>query len=79
MGSNGLIEIRPKLIKFSGFEIYKDNILKFYVVNSSAQSQRVHILPPTSQFFSLKFEKKGNLAPGISEEIELHFRPNEYK
>lgn len=79
MGSNGLIEIKPKMIKFSGFETNKNNSQKFCIVNSASISQRIHVLPPTSPYFQIKFEKKGNLAPGISEEIELIFKPSEYK
>lgn len=79
LGSNGRIEIRPKMVKFSGFEVNKNNIQKIYIVNSSAVSQRVHILPPASPYFQIKFEKKGNLAPGICEEISLIFKPSEYK
>ena len=67
------------MVKFTGFEINKTNIQRISVVNSAAISQRVHILPPMSPYFQIKFDKKGNLAPGISEEITLIFKPSEYK
>ncbi len=67
------------MVKFTGFETNKKNIQRISIVNSSAFSQRIHVLPPASPFFQIKFEKKGALAPGIAEEIQLIFQPNEYK
>lgn len=79
IGTNGFIEIEPKVLKFAGFEVGKLNILKVKVINASTRSQRVHILPPTSPFFSIKFDKKGLIAAGNSEDIYVQFKPIEYK
>lgn len=49
------------------------------VINKAPIPQRLHILPPNSQFFSIKVDKKGILSTGMSESIELHFQPTEYK
>lgn len=79
IGTNGYIEIDPFIVKFSGFEAGKVNIAKTRIINCSSKSQRVHILPPSTPFFSIKFDKKGQLAPGMSEDIFIHFTPNDYK
>lgn len=79
IGTNGYIEVDPFVVKFSGFEVGKVNIAKTRIINCSSKSQRVHILPPSTPFFSIKFDKKGQLAPGMSEDIFVHFTPNDYK
>jgi hypothetical protein len=40
-------------------------------VNISKTSQRLHILNPETPFFKIKCQKKGLVAPGMSEEIEV--------
>lgn len=79
IGSNGYIDIEPKTAKFAGFEVGKLNTMKVKVINAATRPQRVHILPPNSPFFSVKFEKKGLLAAGNSEDLYIQFKPNEYK
>jgi hypothetical protein len=39
------------------------------VLNKAPIPQRLHILPPTSQFFSIKVDKKGILSTGMGESI----------
>jgi hypothetical protein len=71
--------VEPELIKFSGYETMKLNIKKFKIINNSSKVQRVHILPPQSPFFNITFSKKGKIAPGLSEDVSVHFTPNEYR
>jgi len=50
-------------------------------MNSSPYSQRIHIIPPKKyeSFFQIKYERKGQLAPGMSEEIFVFFKPTDHK
>jgi hypothetical protein len=73
------LELEPSVAKFAGFEVGKLNILKVKLVNTSPFPQRVHILPPTSNFFQIKCDKKGLLASGMHEEIYIYFKPSDYK
>ena len=79
VGTTGFVIADPASIIYEGFEKMKLNIKKLKIINNSTKPQRVHILPPTSSFFRIHFNKKGNLAPGVSEEVSVHFSPNEYK
>ena len=54
------------------------NILKVRIINSSQKPQRIHVLPPTSPYFQIKYDKRGTLASGMYEEVYVHFRPTEY-
>ena len=73
------ITVEPDVVKFEGFETMKLNIKKIKILNNSTKMQRINILPPGSPFFKLVYSKKGALAPGIAEEIAVHFSPSEYK
>ncbi len=73
------MEAEPEAVYYAGFEKMKLNIKKLKIINNSTKSQRIHILPPTSPFFKIHCNKKGSLAPGIAEEVSIHFYPNEYK
>lgn len=50
------------------------------LINNSANPQRLHILPPQTAFFKIKYNKKGMIPSGVSEDIYVLFTPNdEYK
>jgi hypothetical protein len=75
----GFIIADPGCIMYEGYETMKLNIKKLKIINNSTKAQRVNILPPSSPFFRVHFNKKGSLAPGIPEEVAVHFAPNEYR
>ena len=78
-GENGLFEASPRIIKISGFEINKRIMTKVEIINKSKYSERIIILPPTSPYFKIRYSKRGQIAPGLSETIYLFFTPSEYK
>jgi len=78
-GENGLFEASPRIVKISGFELNKRIMTKVEIINKSKYSERIIILPPTSQNFKIKYTKRGQIAPGLSEIIYLFFTPSEYK
>ena len=78
-GENGLFEASPRIIKISGFELNKRIMTKVNIINKSKYSERIIILPPTSPNFKIKYTKRGQIAPGLSENIYLFFTPSEYK
>lgn len=49
------------------------------VVNISPSSLRVSIIGPSSPWFKIDFDKKGLLAPGMSEDITVTFEPHEWR
>ena len=78
-GENGLFEANPRIIKISGFEINKRKMTKVDIINKSKYSERIIILPPTSPNFKIRYSKRGQIPPGLSETIYLFFTPSEYK
>lgn len=80
VGGNGLFGAYPSIAKFAGFELRKTHVLKVKLINNSPAPQRLHILPPQTPYFKIKYNKKGMVPSGISEDIYVHFTPNdEYK
>ncbi len=80
VGSNGIFGASPSVVKFQGFEIRKTHTLKVRLINNSPAPQRLHILPPSTPYFKIRYSKKGMVPAGIAEEIYIQFTPNdEYK
>ena len=78
-GENGLFEASPRIVKIAGFELNKKIMTKISIINKSKYTERVIILPPTTPNFKIKYTKRGQIAPGLSETIYLFFTPGEYK
>ncbi|KAL4456204.1 hypothetical protein ABPG74_014165 [Tetrahymena malaccensis] len=76
---NSFIQVEPPSAKFMGYEINKLNTIKVKVINKATIPQRIHVLPLESNNFTIKMNKKGLLPTGMSEEIQISFKPTEYK
>lgn len=79
VGSNLNVIAEPAMAKFSGFEINKLNVLKIRIINKTTHPHRIYVLPPKSEYFNVKFDKKGAIPSGMAEELYVHFKPTEYK
>ncbi|EKX41515.1 hypothetical protein GUITHDRAFT_164378 [Guillardia theta CCMP2712] len=72
-------EARPAVIHFPGLEVGRFYEKSVRIVNVSRFTQRLHILPPQTHFFSFQYDKKGKISPGMSEKIFIQFSPNELR
>ncbi|CAK9069160.1 unnamed protein product [Durusdinium trenchii] len=75
---NDVVETRPHILHFGGFQIHKEHTQLLKLVNISPSSLRVSIIGPATQWFKIRFDKKGLLAPGMSEDIMVTFEPHEW-
>ncbi len=73
------MEADPQILKFSGFDIGKVNTKRVLIRNTSGMPRRIYVLPSTTKEFNFICSKKGNVAPGMSEEIFVQFTPETYK
>lgn len=78
-GSNGVFEVRPAVLNFAGFHLGNAYTQHVSIVNISGRSQRLHLLQPTTSAFRLSYNKKGAIAPGMSEQLSVRFEPTEYR
>ncbi|CAD7930322.1 unnamed protein product [Amoebophrya sp. A25] len=80
VGKNTKIAVKPGIIHFGGFQVHKEHRQVFTLRNVSPKAIRVMVLPPTQEkAFRINFEKRGLLAPGSAEEIEIFFVPKEWR
>ncbi|KAK3249974.1 hypothetical protein CYMTET_40624 [Cymbomonas tetramitiformis] len=78
-GHNHLFRITPSIVHFGGYEVGNVHRQTLHICNVSNRSTRLHIIPPNTPFFKIFFDKKGLVAPGMSEEIRLEFCPTEWR
>mmetsp|Transcript_72733 Transcript_72733/g.113810 ORF Transcript_72733/g.113810 Transcript_72733/m.113810 type:complete len:859 (-) Transcript_72733:74-2650(-) len=76
---NEVVETRPHILHFGGFQIHKEHSQVLRVLNISLTSMRVVIIAPSTQYFQISYDKKGLLAPGMSEDITVTFTPHEWR
>jgi hypothetical protein len=67
------------VVKFSGYQLDKVHTLRIKLINISSHPQRLYILPPMTAFFKIKYNKKGVIPSGVSEEVFISFTPDTYK
>jgi len=57
LGNNGILTASPTVLHFAGFEVGRVRRLKLDIINSSADVQRMHILPPQTKYFRIQYTK----------------------
>jgi len=57
LGNNGILTASPMVLHFVGFEVGKVRRLKLDIINSSADVQQMHILPPQTKYFRIQYIK----------------------
>ncbi|XP_051766641.1 LOW QUALITY PROTEIN: cilia- and flagella-associated protein 221 [Ctenopharyngodon idella] len=77
--SNSIVQAEPSELHFSGFEVGKDYRKILKLVNVSSEVLSVHILPPQTRHFQIKYTKKCRLVPGLAYTVTVLFRPDEWR
>ena len=78
-GDNGIFEIVPKIVKFSGFEINKKHKVKVQIINKSKFAESLTLIAPTTPFFKIKFSGNGMIPSGLSKAVTILFFPQKYQ
>lgn len=52
-----MVAARPAVIHFGGYEINVKHTQKLSIVNASTEVIRMHIIPPQTKYFYLKYKK----------------------
>jgi Flagellar-associated PapD-like len=77
LGRNDIFEVRPPSLTF-GVAASRSVTQRVRIVNVSETPQRLHALAPASSEFSIKYKKKGTLAPGCAEVIDVTYTPQDF-
>lgn len=76
---NDIIETRPHILHFGGYQLHKEHSHVLRILNISPSSLRLAIIAPATPHFRIAYDKKGLLAPGMSEDIIVTFTPHEWR
>ena len=77
-GNEALVP-QPSVVHFGGYKLNRVHVQKVSVLNTSDLSQRLHVINTTTPFFRVRYNKKGRVAPGMSEDIFIEFKPNAWR
>uniref|UniRef100_H9GFA1 Cep192-like domain-containing protein n=1 Tax=Anolis carolinensis TaxID=28377 RepID=H9GFA1_ANOCA len=76
---NDVIQAKPAIMHFGGYEIEKHHQQVLKLINISADLINIHVLPPETKYFKIKYAKTYRLVPGLSFTIMVDFCPDEWR
>lgn len=77
--ANSFFAIEPAVVHFGGFSLNRTHTQTVRIKNTSSKSRRIRILEPTTSFFTVRMNKVGLVAPGMAEEVQIEFTPNDLR
>ena len=75
---NKSISVEPSQVLFHSYRIGQTISQTLRIINTSGSEQRFHILPLETGQFSLHYEKKRKLLPGMNQTVKVSFDPQNY-
>ncbi|ESO95222.1 hypothetical protein LOTGIDRAFT_144748 [Lottia gigantea] len=79
VGKNELVHSRPATVQFEGFTTESKHIQNLSIVNASTEVVSLHIIPPQTKHFSIKYDKNKRMGPGLTLECSVEFIGDEYR
>ncbi|GFO40892.1 cilia- and flagella-associated protein 221-like [Plakobranchus ocellatus] len=79
VGQNAFIHTKPSVIHFEGFEVGEKQTRKLVLLNASSDILRMHIIPPQSRHFYIRYTKPARMVAGMTLECLVEFTPDEWR
>ena len=79
LNADDFIKVDPKELIINGYEVNQKTSAVVNITNVSSQLQRINIFSDYKKEFEYIMNKKGSLAPGMSQQVTVVFTPRKYK
>lgn len=79
IAKNSMVMAKPAVLHFGGFELDEKSTLSLSIVNVSTEVIRMHIIPPQTKYFYIRYQKSERLVPGLTLECTIEFMPDEWR
>ncbi|KAM6332542.1 cilia- and flagella-associated protein 221 [Podargus strigoides] len=77
--SNRVVQAEPAVLHYGGYEVGKHHQQMLKLVNISDDVISLHIIPPQTKYFQIKYNKTDRLVPGLSYVVDVDFCPDEWR
>ncbi|KAK2178566.1 hypothetical protein NP493_535g01047 [Ridgeia piscesae] len=79
IGQNDVVQARPAVVHFAGFEVNKTHTQKLFLINVATEVHRMDVIPPQTKYFYIKYTKQDRLVAGSSLVCTVEFTPDEWR
>ena len=76
---NAAIKATPAIVHFEGMEVGKTQKVVVSLCNVAREVVRIHIIPPQTKEFSIKYTKGERLVPGMTMNCIIEFTADDYR
>ncbi|XP_027750900.1 cilia- and flagella-associated protein 221 isoform X2 [Empidonax traillii] len=74
-----VVQAEPAVLHYGGYEVGKHHQQTLKLINISANVINLHIIPPQTMYFQIKYNKTHRLVPGLSYAVTVDFCPDEWR
>ncbi|XP_013411374.1 cilia- and flagella-associated protein 221 [Lingula anatina] len=79
VGQNLVVQATPSIIYYGGFELGKVHKVELHIGNVDTEVIRMHVIPPQTKYFDIKYKKQERLVPGMTLDCVVEFIPDEWR
>ncbi|KAM4776015.1 cilia- and flagella-associated protein 221 isoform 1-T1 [Cyanocitta cristata] len=73
------VQAEPAVLHYGGYEAGKHHQQMLKLINISTNALNLHIIPPQTMYFQIKYSKTHRLVPGLSLVVTVDFCPDEWR
>nr|XP_021146856.1 cilia- and flagella-associated protein 221 isoform X1 [Columba livia]XP_021146857.1 cilia- and flagella-associated protein 221 isoform X1 [Columba livia]XP_021146858.1 cilia- and flagella-associated protein 221 isoform X1 [Columba livia] len=77
--SSRVVQAEPAVLHYGGYELGKHHHQTLKLINISGNVINLHIIPPQTKYFQIKYNKTHRLVPGLSYVVTVDFCPDEWR